>query len=232
MSEPKSTPAPETVTELLARISRLEEKLKQAENDKREALELRDEMREALEDSNALIDRWIEVFDMTTDENGVYHWPADEEFDKLNDDYGKLLDDYNTIVKKWNKLVPEWNTMVAMLDAKTAKRPRGRPLHASPAQVQRVRMLRAESLSLRRIASNTGLAKSTVENILKESPLSRPEPERETLVRRAHDKLRAAKYRARQKARAALAESITATTRRNAALIKAAKGHLAAERKL
>ena len=95
---------------------------------------------------------------------------------------------------------------------------RGRPIAASEAQIEAVKKGRKAGLSLRAVAAATGLGLATVRTVLKGTKRAKDQRRRE------FDKLRAARYRARQKTRDRLPAQIAEVQKTGAALIKAAKG--------
>ena len=67
-----------------------------------------------------MTERWIEVFDMQQNEDGVWEWSEDAwqwEF------AAKVIAEHQKLVRDWNKLVPRYNAMVS-------PRNFGRPLQA------------------------------------------------------------------------------------------------------
>ena len=211
-----------TKADLEREVERLRDKLKDAEREKTEALDLVAEMREHIEDHDATLERWIEVFKMWQDDAGVYQFeytPGD-----VWEEHQELLSDWNQLIARWNKFVPKYNATIHPRD-------RGRPLAASEAQVDRVRSLRKGGMSLRAIVRETALGMSTVRTIVGNADgTNAASREHRELVRREHDRLRAAAYRARKKDAAALPKRITAVKKHGVDLIKAAKGALARNR--
>ncbi len=72
-----------------------------------EAQMLIGEMQEQVQDSNDMIDRWVEAFEITLGDNGTYSpapWIAKME---------SYLDKYNALAAQWNKFIPKYNAAVA-----------------------------------------------------------------------------------------------------------------------
>ncbi len=201
--------------ELQSRVAELESDL-QRRNDK--IMELRDDleilrelngrMREQLENGDAVFDAWKEAFQME-DVGGELHWsftPGD-----IADDYTKLRDDYNKLVRRFVREV--------------STRSPGRPLSASDAQVDEVRRLRKDGLSLRLIVAETNLGLRTVRTIVEKDAGTDRTSKREAEKRkRMFDKMRAREWRDRKRSLDQLPKRIAATQRDGDELIKAAKG--------
>jgi DNA repair exonuclease SbcCD ATPase subunit len=194
------------------RIGELEDALKDKE---RRIEDLRDErdrqaqlitkLREQLEECDAQIERWIEAFDMQLDDKGLWIW-------NVKDEHGRYL----ALLQEWNRFVPRYNATVA-------PRNMGRPLGASEAQRRQVLRRRKSGESLRSIAEDMTIGLRTVRTIVEKVD----GVDRATLARLnclAPD--RAAEIRARRisKDRAALPKRINENLKRNAELIKGAKG--------
>jgi hypothetical protein len=202
------------IAELEHLVERRDEQIAELKRENGEALELLDSMREQVKDSSDLIDRWIETFRLQQNENGVYVWSESELWNEHRD----LYDKYRKLLQDWNKFVVRYNGTVASRDA-------GRPLAASPAQVKDVLRRRGEGASYRAIASATSLSVRTVRTIVeKDQGTDRTAKRRNLLRKREFDRLRAADYRARHKAREALPKAIAETRERGEELLKAAKG--------
>jgi len=106
-----------------------------------------------------------------------------------------------------------------------APRVTGRPLGADEAKVKEVLKLRKDGLSLRAIVAAAGITLRTVRTIVEKDAGTDRATKRTNLLRKQEfDRLRAADYRARQKAQKQLQKSITATQKHGAELLKAAKG--------
>jgi DNA repair exonuclease SbcCD ATPase subunit len=200
------------------RIAELEDALKDRERRLADLKEERDQQadliartREQLEECGAQIDRWIEAFNMVPDDSGVWCWR-----EGLIHDRDKWFNKYEEIRAKWNRFVPRYNSTIA-------PRNMGRPLHASPAQQQRVLTKHAAGQSLRAIAEEMALGVQTVRTIVdKKDGLDRATVSR--LQRIAPDRLAEARTRRSSKEIAALPKRINANLKRNAELLKEAKG--------
>lgn len=206
----------ERIAELEATLKLRDEQLKEAREERTEALLLVDAMREHVKDSGELIDNWVYTFDMEQNEAG--NWIFDPNHGSLWEAYSDLLDRHQKLLRDWNKFVGEYNATVTARDL-------GRPLAASDAQVKDVLKRRKDGASLRAIASATSLSLRTVRTIVeKDQGTGRTSKRANELRRREFDRLRAAAYRARKKARDQLPKKITETRDSGAALVKAAKG--------
>ncbi len=204
--------------DLLIRVADLERELQQRDdkiaelrNELTEAQALVDRMREQVEDTGRMIENWIDVFEMQRDDNG--NWLFDLSQSELWQQHADLWDRYQDLRRRWNKFVPEYNAAIRRRDI-------GRPVAASQVQQDDVLKRRKVGESLRASARTTGLGLSTVRTII----ANRPRRHTNELRRRELDRLRAARYRARKKARDALPAQITETKANGEALIKAAKG--------
>ena len=212
-----------SIDKLKARIEELEgdlryrnDQIKELRQDNSRAFDLVAEMREQVEDSNALTDSWIEVFEM--EQNGDGAWIFDRRQSKIWDAHSKLLEKHNKLVRQWNKFIGDYNATVA-------PRGLGRPLQASDAQIKEVRKLRKAKASLRAIAQQTGLSLRTVRTIVgKDAGTDRTSKRTNLLRKREIDRLKAAEYRVRKRARDQLPKRITEVQKRGKDLVKAAKG--------
>jgi hypothetical protein len=208
-----------TRDELEREVERLRERLRHAEQDRTEAFDLVARMREHIESYGETREQWIDAFAMQQDETGTYKFttaPGD-----LWERYDELLGSYNKLIGEWNKFVPDYNRVIL-------KRDRGRPLHASEAQVERVRALRKGGASLNGIVATTNLTKSTVRTIVsKAEGTDAATKRRKGLVRRESNRLRAAAFRTRKRSAEALGKQITDAVKEGAALVAEAKGALA-----
>jgi hypothetical protein len=200
------------------RIAELEGSLKEkerrladlkAERDKQD--ELITDMREQLQECSDQIDRWIEAFDMVPDDDGVWCWREG------------LIQDRDKWFAKFQELRALWNKNVADFNAKVAPRNMGRPLAASPAQRDRILAHRKAGKSLRWIAEEMNLGVQTVRTVVDKSDgLDRATLKR--LDRIAPDRIAEARARRSMKEISALPKRINANLKRNAELIKQAKG--------
>jgi hypothetical protein len=204
------------------RIGELEDELKQRykrieelNRDLDEARNLIDREREHIEDAAAVLEQWREAFEMKVDDDGKWSaadWCASHD---------ALVDKYNDLLREWNKFVPEYNAAVA-------KRPVGRPLAASDAQVATVRRLHKQGLSLRAITDETSLSFATVRTIVDQSDgtdrTTQLRRERLGLERIPVDKLEVAKRKRQKRTRDALPKLAQDLVEGGDALIKEAKG--------
>jgi hypothetical protein len=201
------------------RIGELEDTLKD-KNDliltlRREVDELRDltrRMEEQVEDADALIDSWIEAFNMTLNDDGKYVYA-----EWMNDAI-EIRERYTKLRREWNKFVPLYNAAVA-----DARRPVGRPIGASETQQQEVRKLRKRGMSLRAIAEELTLPLHTVVTITsKEAGTDRTTVKH--LARIDPDRAAAIRWRAQMRTIDALPQSITRVRASARDLVKEAKG--------
>lgn len=180
------------------------------------AMGLVDEMRDHTEASNEMIDNWIEVFQM--EQAGESSWKFDSGQHKLWAAHKELNEKYQKLLREWNRFVPDYNRTVR-------QRYRGRPLEASPAQVDKVLKLRKTHASLRTIAAQTGLGVRTVRTITeKEKGTDRTSKRTNALRKREIDRLRMASWRTRKREYDNLPKKISQTRKRGDELVKAAKG--------
>jgi hypothetical protein len=200
------------------RVAALEDELRQRDARIRElranldkAEQLVSEMREQVEDSNTLIESWIEAFDMMLDEHtGKWRFkPWIDTADAYHDKYVALLRDWNRFVGQYNAIVQPRNV--------------GRPLAASDAQVAQVLKLRQRGLSLRGIADETNLGLPTVRTIVDRRD-GRDRTTVKHLARIDPDRKLEASWQARRRTRKSLPKRIDETLAKGRELIKAAKG--------
>lgn len=203
------------------KIEALETELRILKDDKKalrlelsEATDLIDQMREHVEDSNAVIERWVEVFDMEKNEAGDWVWNPDQT--KLWDTHRDQNRQLNNLMREWNKFVPEYNSAVSPRNV-------GRRLQASDAQVQEVRRLRKGGVSIRGIAKETALSLRTIRTILSRGT-DRERSRTNELRRKSIDKLANADFKAKERGRQYLAKQISSTLKNGGELMKAAKG--------
>lgn len=190
-------------------LKQRDEKIAELREELRKADELVAQMRERLEDNHALIENWIEVFEMQQGDDGLWLWDPKQT---------ALWDQYGSIINKWNRFVPRYNATIAPRDL-------GRPLAASEAQVADVLARRKARASLRAIASATSLSLRTVRSIVDRKRGADPAAKRKRAkLKLEHDKLRAAAFRARKKQRDALPKRISEAAAENERLIRTAKG--------
>ena len=204
------------IAELESELKRRDDKIKELTTERDEAHKLVDQMRENTERHNETIDQWIEVFGMLENDKGI--WIFDPEQTKLWEQYDALLTDYLRLIRQWNKFIAEYNAAVR-------PRERGRPLAASEAQCADVIKRRKSGEPLRKIAYATGLGVRTVCTILDKGTARDRTAKRTNLLRRQQfDRLRAANYRAKKRARENLPKQIDEQLKAGAVLLKAAKG--------
>lgn len=208
-----------TEDELRARVGELEDLLRQRTRriselmaEKAEALDSADTLREQVEDLLNLQDQWIEVFDLTPDDDGKYSYA---------DGWNRLVEKYNGLLETHNQLVRRWNRFVA----DRYPRDPGRPLAASDEQMKKVRKLHKDGASLRSIAARTNLGLRTVRTIVeKDAGTDRTSKRLEERRRREIDRLRQAEWRARKRNMDELPKRIASVRQRASAAVKAAKG--------
>jgi hypothetical protein len=200
------------------RIGELEDALKdkerrieelKAERDKQASLIT--EMREQLEECDAQIDRWIEAFNMVPADDGVWQWQ-----EGLVQERDKWFGKFQEVRALWNKNVAAFNVTIR-------RRNMGRPLQASEAQQHQVLQRRKAGESIRSIAENMELSVRTVRTIIDK----RHGVDRATLARLqriAPDKFAEARTRRSSKEIVALPKRINENLKRNAELIREAKG--------
>jgi hypothetical protein len=193
-----------------------EEQLKEAERriaemraERDEARNMAQRMEEHVRDADALIDSWIESFEMQLGDDGTWKWHPDLIVDDLQTRYFALL-------KQWNKFVGKYNQAVAPKEI-------GRPLDASPAQCAQVLKLKKAGRSLRNIADEMSLGLQTVRTIIgREARTDRTSVKRLERVDPQNTALAA--WRARKRTGDALPKRIGETLQQGAALLKEAKG--------
>ena len=174
------------------------------------------EMRGEIERQGELLERWIEVFDMQMNEDG--NWLFDSAQTELWEKHAELLDEFNKLLRDWNRFVPKYNAVVA----DQPLRGRGRPRAASEAQEAEVLRLKNGGASYSVIVAATGLSAKTVRTIV--TAPQKAERERRKLKKRILNREAAARYRARTCGRALIEKEVNESAKRQAKLIKAAKG--------
>ena len=132
-------------------------KIKELTEERDEALELVNKMREHTQDASGLIDRWIDVFQMERGVNG--DWLFDPSQSELWGKYDDLLKRHNQLIRDWNKFVPLYNSRVNPQGI-------GRPVAASESQKADILKRRRKGDSLRVIAAATSLSLRTVRTIV------------------------------------------------------------------
>lgn len=202
------------------RIAELEERIKQRDKRIEELAQERDEeralvadMREHVQNSNDLVHRWIDAFDMELSDKGDWELP---QWVAARDE---LADKSKSLLADWNKFVRQYNGIVA-----PKRRNFGRPLAASPSQQADVLSRRKRGQPLRAIADETGLSLRTVRTIIEKADGT----DRATLARLqriAPNKLEEAYERDRRRTRDALPRAIAEQQKVGHELLKRAKGH-------
>lgn len=204
------------IAELEHAVQHRESQLKEAREDRDNALELVGQMREQLEQSNDLIENWIEVFELQQDSAGV--WIFDPNQAALWEAHDRLQEEHRLLIRDWNRFVRRYNATITPRDV-------GRPVAASEAQVREVRKLHKGGASLRKIASAMGLGVRTVRTIVEKARGTDRTSRRATELRkREYNRLRGAAWRARKRALVELPKRISSTRARGLELVKAAKG--------
>jgi hypothetical protein len=212
-----------TTDELKARVHELEnelrlrdERIKELREEQTQHHELMTEMREWIEDKDALIESWIDVFEMQLGDSGA--WQFDSSQSEIWTEHLVLIDKHNALLRDWNKFVGRYNSTVKPGTL-------GRPLAASPAQCTKVRQLREAGASLRAIAVETSLSMRTVRTIL-DKDMGKDQGSKRTkeLRRKELDRQRAKAFRARNARREAIPQTVNELRKRATTLIKAAKG--------
>ena len=115
----------ERVQQLEDDIAHLKQRLDEMRQDRDNNAALVAEERECVADSSALIDSWIDAFDMEQDDKGEYCWREGGPIQE-RDEWEAL---YHELRRDWNKFVPDYNAVVA-----PRLRNFGRPLAASETQ--------------------------------------------------------------------------------------------------
>ncbi len=219
MSDQQDHPDDQTddIEILRENLRHVRRRLAEREHDLAAADALVTETRQSTEKQGELFARWIEVFDMELDTDGK--WIFDRDQTELWTKYDELLDRNLKLLRDWNRFVPKYNATFA---DERPPRGKGRPRAASEAQQAEVIKLRQQGLSYGAIVDATGLSAKTVRTITT-APIKAAE-ERQKLKRQILNKEAAARYRARLRGRALLETEINDSAKRQAALIKAAKG--------
>jgi hypothetical protein len=188
--------------EIKARDRRIEEL-------RREIDELRDlvrRMEENVEDSNNVIERWKETFEMEVTESGGWSWKP------FWEEHSKIINEHNALVDRWNRFVPLIN-----------RQPVGRPLAASETQCATALKLRKAGKSLRDVAEETNLGLNTVRTIVdKGKGIDRTS--RKHRARIEKDRQAAISWKRRKRTGDALPGQAQHTFDEGKALLKEAKG--------
>ena len=199
------------IEELEGQLKQRDERITELTQERDQERELNSELREQFEDAHAMVENWIEAFDMVMDDDGKWTWNKLAYVNKLEDDLTELR-------KKWNRFVGKYNAVVA-----PTLRNLGRPLAASPAQKADVLKRRKAGQALRHIADETGLSFQTVRTVIDKAD----GVDRATLARLekiAPDKVAEALRRSNRKLRNTLPGRIDKLTKRGAELRKKLKG--------
>lgn len=197
------------VAELEDLLRQRDDRIKELTAERDEERERVDEMREHVEDARAMIDNWIEAFDMQLDDDG--NWS-----------YAEWLDDAEAMIERYRDLLAEWNRAVGLFNSVAARRNVGRPLAAAPAQVAEVLRLRAAGGSLRGIAGDTGLSLATVRTIV-DRKAGTDRTTRKHYERIHVDRAEAKRSRARKRTRDGIPKRIGEVLARGQELVKAAR---------
>jgi hypothetical protein len=163
-------------------------------------------MEENVEDSNNVIERWKEAFEMEMTESGSWSWKP------FWDEHSKIINEHNALVDRWNRFVPLIN-----------RQPVGRPLAASEAQCAAVLKLRKVGNSLRGIAEETNLGLNTVRTIVDKGKRT-DRVTRKHRARIAKDRQAAISWQRRKRTGDALPGQAQHTFEEGKALLKEAKG--------
>jgi hypothetical protein len=118
--------------------------------------ELRDtisRLREHAEEYVAVIQAWMDTFDMVQTDDGSWTWAP------FWDEHNKLINNYNDLARQWNAALPRING---------EPRNVGRPLAASEAQCLQVLKLHKGGASLRAIVDETNLGLRTIRTIIEQ----------------------------------------------------------------
>jgi hypothetical protein len=198
------------IADLETEVRILKDDKKQLRNGLDEANELVREMREHCEHANSVIEDWKHSFDMELHDDGKWYWNSSDPAVLQN--YSDLIDIHNRLVRDWNRYASTF-----------MPRNFGRPLQASESQVQDVRRLRKDGVSLRGIAKETGLTLRTVRTILDQGS-DRERTRTGDNRRKPIDKVTRANINSKIRGRQYLAKRINSTLEDGAALVKAAKG--------
>jgi hypothetical protein len=169
------------------------------------------ELREHVQDARALVESWIEAFDMELGDDGLWG------FARWNADYDALHEAHTALLRRWNALVPKYNAAIE-------PRSLGRPLAASEAQQRQILALRKVGTSLRAIVDITGLSIRTVRTVIGKAEGTDRTSRRTNELRKLElNRAAMATYRARKRARDALPTRINALLNSGVELVRRAK---------
>lgn len=202
--------AGETIADLRGQLREAERRHAELKTERDQARDLIERMREQIDDANAVIESWIEAFEMVLDDNGVWKWsPSFIEGDQW-------VEKYRALLRQWNAFVPRYNARVNPKDI-------GRPLAATKEQEKEILKLHGRSMSLRAIAAEIGIGVQTVRTVVgRQSFTDRSSMKR--LERLDPDRPSVIAWKARKRARDALPRRINAALEQGRALSKEAKG--------
>ena len=200
----------ETKADLELALKHAKERIKERTDERDEMEQMVIAMREHVKEADEMIERWIEAFELSLNDKGV--WEGDDAH--LMDAHENLSKRYNDLLREWNRFVPDYNAVVA------PRRNVGRRLEASEAQVQEVCKLRKGGASYGAIVKATALSLRTVRTIL-----ARGTDQERTVtgqLRRIEvnkdDRLERAKFAAIKRGRSALVKSLGPFLKRGAVL--------------
>ena len=209
MAKPK-TSSQDRIAALEDDLKQRDARVKELRADLGKAEALVSEMREHAADHPALIESWIEAFDMVLDDDGKWKWRASfVEGDEWYEKYDAMRRVESLRAKEYNAIVQPRNI--------------GRPLAASEAQVAEVRKLHKRGVSLRGIAEETSLGVRTVRTIVEQKD-GRDRTTVKHLQRIDPDRKLEASWRARKRTRNTLPKRINETLARGRELVTEAKG--------
>jgi hypothetical protein len=210
------TPSAALIRDLEYRLELADRRAEEARRERDEARDLVSRMEEQVKDSRAIIEQWVEAFDMTLGDNGNWQHTSPHLVDRWND----LVERYNDLLKKWNQFVPDYNAIVA-----PKVRSVGRPLAASDTQIQAVLKLAKAGKSIRTIMDETNLGMQTVRTIIGREDWT-DRASRRRLEKLDYKPIREAMMsaRARKRTRNALPKMIAETLAAGTELLKEAKG--------
>jgi DNA repair exonuclease SbcCD ATPase subunit len=197
------------IAELEDALKRSEERVRGLRNDLTKADELVNEMREQVEDGRALIESWIEAFEMELTDSG---WT-----------WSPFIEKYKDIHARYTALVRQWNAAVGSFNSVVAHRNIGRPLAASEAQRTQVLKLHKAGKSLRAIVEETSLGFQTVRTIVAQGE-GRDRTTIKHYERIGVDRREMLAERSRKRARDILPKQINETLAKGRELVKEAKG--------
>src|SRR6478735_1139489 len=89
MAKPTKTPAPDRTAKLEDALKIAEQRLAEIKQERDEAFELVDRMKEQVEKADELIEQWISAYQLELGDNGMYQTP-----EELSSQYDSLLDKY------------------------------------------------------------------------------------------------------------------------------------------